>query len=545
MYRVILADNEPVFLLGITHLINWEDNNCQVIGTASNREETLALIRGCSPDIVVCGLGMPGLSGLESLDKAGSEFPEVVFIMLTRQEDFEFLHGSRRRRGTEYLLRNRLEAPALKKALVLAAAEREKRRKLNHPVAKISPAAGLRESVYSALLGLLENSGPLLPSDIRLLENEGMLRRFAALYIPLDYSVLPGFDGLSEEEIGKLYYWERDIIEKIGASFFPNVIVPVQEEYCRHLFLFSWGLSKALWEKKIGEFRETLIKSSVRNTRLCVETIASEYCEDSGSLETWLEDISALKTWYYLTGKGVLCCQDIERIVPAPLALEGAGVQLEEILKHRDGEECRVLFDRIVKQMKETPHRRAEALWLCGGLYTAIRKILKDEERERCIPDEDYRRISRLAGRKELVSWVEKIGDTLGTLLDLKPLGHADIIEKARQYILNNLERHISLQDVADHVCISPGYLSTVFKKDYNRNLIDYINLIKMERACELIHQRKYRIYEISYKVGFDNTCYFTRVFRRHIGLSPSEYLKRREKTRAKAAADNKPNAAF
>jgi two-component system response regulator YesN len=445
--------------------------------------------------------------------------------MLLRQDDFEPLHEPRQHRGVEYLSRNRLEAPALQKALILGAAELEKRRKLNHPAAAAPPAAGLGEPVYAALLRLLENPGPPLPSDIRLLEKEGMLRRFAALYIPVDYSALPGFDGISEEEIGKLYYRERDIIEKTGAFFFPNVIVPAQEDYCPHFFLFSWGLSKALWERKIGEFRETLIKSSTRNTRLCVEPMAPEYCEDSGSLETWLEDISALKTWYYLTGKGVLRCRDIERIVPLPLALEGAGVQLEELLKRRDGEGCRILFSRIIHQLRETPHRKAEALWLCGGLYTAVRKILKGEERDCCIPDDEYRRVSRLAGRKELISWIEKTGDTLRTLLN-QPSGHTDMIEKTRQYILDNLERHISLRDVAAHVCISPGYLSTVFKKEYNRNLIDYINLIKMERACELIRQKKYRICEISYKVGFDNAYYFTRVFHRHIGLSPSEYKK-------------------
>jgi two-component system response regulator YesN len=532
MYRVVLADEEPVFLLGIKHLINWEENDCQVIGTAASQEETLALIRGCSPDIVICGIDMPGISGPESPEKAGDEFPEVIFILLTRQDGCELPHESRWRRGTEYLSRNRLEALALKKALILAAAERDRRRKLEHPPAKEFPSFSSRELICAALLRLFENSGPPLPQDIRFLEEKGMLRGFAVLYIPLDYSLLPGIDGIREEEIRKLYYWERDITEKTGASFFPNLIVPAQEDYCQHLFLFAWGLNRGLWERKIGEFRETLIKSSARTTRLGVEILASDCCEDSGSLETWLEDISALKTWYYLTGKGVLRCRDIERIVPAPLALEGAGARLEEILKRRDGEGCRVFFDRIIKQLRETPHRKAEALWLCGSLYIAIRNVLTSKERERCISGEEYRRISRLAGRKELVAWVEKIGETLKPLLDLRPLGHADIIEKARQYILDNLERHISLQDVADHVCISPGYLSTVFKKEYNQNLIDYINMIKVERACELIRQKKYRIYEISYKVGFDNAYYFTRVFHRHIGLSPSEYQKRGEETR-------------
>jgi two-component system response regulator YesN len=534
MYRVVLADDEPIFLLGIRHLINWEDNGCQVVGTASNQEETLALIRGCSPDIVICGIDMSGI--------IKDELSEIVFIILTRQDDCEQPGESWRCQGAEYLPRNGLEEAALKKALILAAAEREKRRNLHHPPVKTQPAI-MKEPVYAALLRLLENSSYPLPQDIGLLEEEDMLRGFAVLYVPLDYSTLPGIDktgGISGEEIRKLYYWERDIVEKTGTSFFPNVIVLAREDHYRHLFLFSWGLNKGLWERKIGELRETLIKASARSTRLGVEVLASEYCEDSGSLETWLEDISALKTWYYLTGKKALRCRNIERIVPSPLALEGAGVQLEEILKRRDGEGCRVFFDRIIKQLKETPHRQAEALWLCGGLYTAIRNVLDSEERERCIPDEEYRRIKRLTRRKELIAWVEKIGEALGTILSAKSSGHADIIEKIRPYILNNLSRHISLQDVADHVCISPGYLSTVFKKEYNRNLIDYINMIKTERACELIRQKRYRIYEISYKVGFDNAYYFTRVFRRHTGLSPSEYQKREDKEKIGTSAMTK-----
>jgi two-component system response regulator YesN len=453
MYRVVLADDEPIFLLGMKHLINWEDSDCQVIGTASNREEALAL----------------------------------------------------------------------------AAAERKKWRELNHPPVQAPIAVSLREPVCAALLRLLENAGPALPQDITLPEREGIMQRFAVLYIPLDYSALPGIDRISEEEIRRLYYWERDVTEKTGVSFFPNVIVPAREDHCRRLFLFAWNLTRDLWEMKLGEFRETLMSASARSTRLGVEVMASEYCEDSSSFETLLEDIAALKTWYYLTGKGVLRCRDIERIAPEPLALEGAGVKLEDILKRRDGEGCRVFFDRIIKQIRETPHRQDEALWLCGGLYTAIRNVLGSEERARCMPDAEYRRISCYSRREELAAWVEKTGDALSGLLDRKPSGHADIIEKIRRYILDNLERHISLRDVADHVCISPGYLSTVFKKEYSRNLIDYINMIKMERACELIRQKRYRIYEISHKVGFDNAFYFTRVFRRHTGLSPSEYRKREE----------------
>ena len=82
------------------------------------------------------------------------------------------------------------------------------------------------------------------------------------------------------------------------------------------------------------------------------------------------------------------------------------------------------------------------------------------------------------------------------------------------------------LQDAADYVCISPGYLSALFKKQYNQNFVDYINEVKTNRVCELIREGKYRIYEISYMLGFENAYYFTRVFKRHTGMTPTEYQK-------------------
>ncbi|MDR2480279.1 MAG: response regulator [Treponema sp.] len=104
---------------------------------------------------------------------------------------------------------------------------------------------------------------------------------------------------------------------------------------------------------------------------------------------------------------------------------------------------------------------------------------------------------------------------------------HSEAVKKARQYILDNVEKRIMLQEVADHACISPGYLSTLFRKEYNQNLVDFINQVKIDRACELLRENKYRINEISYMLGFENAFYFTRVFHRRTGLAPSEYQAR------------------
>lgn len=134
--------------------------------------------------------------------------------------------------------------------------------------------------------------------------------------------------------------------------------------------------------------------------------------------------------------------------------------------------------------------------------------------------------IERLATRGQVVRWLEQLLNELLMYLEQYSFGRSALIEKARQYVRENVEKRIMLQDVADYVCISPAYLSSLFKKLYNQNLVDYINQVKMERACQLIREGRYRIYEISYRMGFENAYYFSRVFKRHVGMTPTEYRK-------------------
>ncbi|HCL01480.1 MAG TPA: hypothetical protein DHW61_03545 [Lachnoclostridium phytofermentans] len=84
--------------------------------------------------------------------------------------------------------------------------------------------------------------------------------------------------------------------------------------------------------------------------------------------------------------------------------------------------------------------------------------------------------------------------------------------------------KRITLQDTASYVGVSLSYLSALFKKQDGQNFIDYVNKSKVDRACELIREGGLKLNEISYRLGFENAYYFSKVFRRHVGVTPSEY---------------------
>ena len=82
----------------------------------------------------------------------------------------------------------------------------------------------------------------------------------------------------------------------------------------------------------------------------------------------------------------------------------------------------------------------------------------------------------------------------------------------------------MTLASIADVLNISPGYLSSNFKKFTNSTLSDYIAFVKIEKAKELIDQHEYLMYEISGMLGFENPYYFSKVFKKMTGISPREY---------------------
>ena len=85
--------------------------------------------------------------------------------------------------------------------------------------------------------------------------------------------------------------------------------------------------------------------------------------------------------------------------------------------------------------------------------------------------------IEALMTRAQVLTWLARIKAVLTAQLGQNDsAGRNALLEKARQYVRDNVDKRILLQDAADYVCLSPGYLSALFKKQYNQSFVDFIN---------------------------------------------------------------------
>ncbi len=128
---------------------------------------------------------------------------------------------------------------------------------------------------------------------------------------------------------------------------------------------------------------------------------------------------------------------------------------------------------------------------------------------------------------KQLIQAADDIEGTRG--LRCEQTISSGVTERARDYMEEHYGEELTLQKVADVVGISAGYLSTQFSQSFGCGFIDYLNQIRVEHACAYLKQNYFKTYEIAYKVGYRDEKYFSRVFKKVTGMSPSEYKNRPE----------------
>ncbi len=138
----------------------------------------------------------------------------------------------------------------------------------------------------------------------------------------------------------------------------------------------------------------------------------------------------------------------------------------------------------------------------------------------------DFSELENLSKENLINKFKEKI-IRLFRMFEESRVTHKDnIIMQACQYVIENIDDEINLTTISDRLTISKNYFCRLFKQETGENFLNFVTRMKMKRAQLLLKEENLKVYEVCYMLGYMDTTYFTRLFKKYIHMTPSEYKK-------------------
>lgn len=528
MFKVVFVDDETLVKLGLRSMLNWEEEGFEIEGEASNGKEGLELILKTKPDLVITDIIMPEMDGIKMMQQVKEQQLEPLFVFLSSYDQFELVKKAMKQGARDYLLKLKLNGEMLKEMLGNIKKELEKSTKNTEQRERSVWETEELKKVF--LKRTLMGEELLLGDDIWDFGGEEKHIRLA--YIVSNVHHLTG----AKEEREKKIYLEtiRNLIQDISREFF--------EAYC-----IEWEKNSFLiFLSEEGSQEET------ENLTLMAEAVIDmlmQYSNIQASI-----GLSGSVTGYENFKAAYMQAKMIQDFLP----VEGYGkvIFFEDALMETESMKDGMAKDTFsVKKLSaicETLNTD-ELEQTAGELVEEIKKsgILMDRAAFYCI------RFMCLLEEFLKVSWsnsyesggldvaIKKLyySDTISEIIEIfnqyleKVKGFFNresdgeqkrIVREAKQYILSHIYNNISLEEIANALYISPGYLSSVFSKYEPMGAANYINKVKIEEAWQLLREQRLKVYEVAFQLGYENAGYFAKVFRKYTGCTPKEYMERK-----------------
>lgn len=523
MYKILLADDEGIELDALTFILEKNFPGQCAVQTAKTGYDAVELAERSRPDIAVMDIRMPGINGMEAISAIQATSPGTLFIVLTAYDKFEYAKEAIRLSVFEFLTKpvNRLVfADVMRRAMGRVDSERKAR----------SSALKTRERIEN-MLPVLENSFVymlLMQNDdatayARLFDLLGIDSKYATVMV-LELTRMLGGDMLDLGiKASEGYTAIRGLIKEsfpcvVGPAMANRILIirPAEEpenEYYERLLLIEQGRALAhRVEDKSGVECKLGIGTTVALTRLC---------------ESYSQAVKAVKHC-----KGI-----VSHFNDLPIVADYEGgypaereKHLEDMILRGDAQsaaaDAEVFFQWMVERYPE--HDMAIRLKALEFVMRAEYNVFHEGGglKYHFLDRDDYLpSVLAAENYEELKAWfLRKIAESARNASSKANEKASHIILKARAFIDRNFHRDLTLEEVSREVHVSPYYFSKLFKEQTGDNFINYLTLRRVETAKQLLADGRRNIKTICNEIGYNDPNYFSRLFKRFEGVTPTEY---------------------
>lgn len=524
-YTVLLADDEEEVIQVIQKKINWEEIGFSVIGYATNGVKALEMTEEFQPDVIMTDIKMPYMDGIELASHVKARFSQTKILFFTGFDEFEYAKEAVHLEVEEYILKpvNSVELTEiftkLKRKLDQEINEKRNVETLHKCYMESLPL--LQANFYSSLI-----EGKIQEDEIgESLSNYQIIFQgpyFCCLVIHTSVSNMPGNMNPLLLSASVQKQAKEHLADKWRAkcfSYLENTILLVQ-------------LRNENEVTELTDDCDRFCKYACRILGAVVTVGVGQVCEDILGLSRSYE--SAREAVSYRVIYGASRAINMKEIVPGKMGREGStnGTEMLNLFKTiRLGSKEDVTkavgkyLSHISFPDKSLLQHHVDIMELISALY---RFSVNQGINEGGLSGDIRNLYNRLLDMEPDVLYQWLVDTSLSfreKIFIARNRSTQSFVTKAREYVSNNyMDEELSLDSICEVLGVSNSYFSTIFKKETGHSFIQYLTDFRMEQAAGLLIGTNEKSYMIAKQVGYIDPNYFSYVFKRRFGVSPSKY---------------------
>lgn len=513
MMKVFLVDDEIAIRENLRNSFPWEQNGFQLVGEAPDGEMALPMIRDLNPDILLTDIRMPFMDGMALCAEVKRVLPWIGVVILSGYDDFAYARQAISLGVKEYLLKP-ITADELGEALKRVAAR----------IAEERRAASLRRDAASGNPFLREKLlASLFTEEGDRFEDEQLMRQMRAMGVNLAagcYAVIDIAFPLKDAARARA----REALSALAEASGGSVFTCGMPHGARALVL---GDNERDAEERAYSFAASAAHlpqlESCENLLLSIGETVTDYYDIRKSMQ------SARHVRHAAAGQGggrrIIGVGELDDETTSLNSLELS--PLYERLQYAPAEELDAILSDYADLLGSGAEGRELALgYLRIAAVIAARQIVSDAGADpQKVLDEgliaEALRAEGLDAVRALLNAAMACRDSRGRGLGQTP------VARARRFLSQRYsDPNLMLQDVAREVGMSQSHFSTVFAQETGLTFTQYLTALRIGKAKELLSATAMRSSEIAFAVGYNDAHYFSYMFKKQTGMTPSEYRK-------------------
>ena len=531
MIKILIVEDESLVQIGIQSMINQINMDLEICGVANDGLQALDMIEETYPQIIITDIKMPRMDGLELIKTCRLRYGNLhEFIILTSYEEFQFLKEAMKYGIIDYLIKLELDQNSLTTALKKAfSALKEKNHKNFEKESSITITQPYLDKFFIKLLfNLFENE-----EEIQLQAKVLNLNFQSPAYLVshceiVEYS--PMWETPDKNRLLNLYTSTIQMVRNLINKYLLCYVTSLDTKHFSLIFCLN---------KEEKEDYKKIIKRVLKDVYSMVHkyfnvTILTSISGPIGQIDSISEAYQDARQIFSFTTdqRPIVFYDDSQRTESKKNSFNVALLKddIKKAFEEFNTETLASIFDQIIDIFKEHQTYYLQSIDVaCSILYLSISLLPKGEEvlAEIFKDDSDgYRSIYRQTTVDQVIEWLLFLKDGLLEFLSKQKNDSKNyIVLNVKKYIKNHVKEKLTLTDVASEFNITPNYLSQLFKKYNAIGFSEYVTLCKINKAKSLIVDDDYKIYEIANILGFENAYYFSKVFKKVVGCTPSQYM--------------------